>query len=140
LYGPDETFILPRGSGERTPWEFGADLSLGYRFQIDKDKSVQATIDVFNVFNLQAATLLDQRYTLADVQPNTTGATPDANGVIPGITKSGVLPPTVDCNSMPQDQQCLDYYLQPSEKNPNFGRPLAYQAPRVFRFGLRTTF
>ena len=26
------------------------------------------------------------------------------------------------------------------EKNPNFGRPLAFQAPRVFRFGLRTTF
>jgi hypothetical protein len=26
------------------------------------------------------------------------------------------------------------------EINPNFGRATAYQAPRVFRFGLRTTF
>jgi outer membrane receptor protein involved in Fe transport len=140
LYGPDETFILPRGSGERTPWEFGADLSLGYRFQIDKDKTVAATIDVFNIFNFQAANLTDQRFTLSDVQPKTTGGGVDANGFIPGVNKSGVPVPTVDCNAMPGDQQCLDYYMQPSEKNPNFGRPLAYQAPRVFRFGLRTTF
>ena len=132
VYGPDETFILPRGSGPRTPWEFGADLSLGYRFQIDKDKSVAATVDIFNIFNFQAVTLSDQRWTASDVQPNTTGAQPDANGYIPGIVKSGVLPPPASTEE--------EYYLQPGEKNPNFGRPLAYQAPRVFRFGLRTTF
>jgi hypothetical protein len=132
VYGPDETFILPRGSGERTPWEFGTDLSLGYRFQIDKDKSVQATVDVFNIFNFQAVTQKDQRWTDQDVQPNTSGATPDGNGYIAGIVKSGVLPPPA---STPEE-----YYLQPGEKNPNFGRPLAYQPPRVFRFGLRTTF
>jgi len=46
--------------------------------------------------------------------------------------KAGAVPPPAG--------DPLDYYLQPSEKNPNFGRPLAYQSPRVFRFGLRTTF
>jgi hypothetical protein len=141
LYGPDETFILPRGSGERTPWEFGTDLSIGYRFQIDKDKTVQATIDVFNLFNFQAVTLPDQRWTNADVQPNTTGARPTGD-VIPGTFKSGALPPGAgdDCGASMPSQACLDYFLQPGEKNPNFGRPLAFQPPRVFRFGLRTTF
>src|SRR6185503_14939446 len=124
LYGLDETFILPRGSGPRTPWEFGADLALGYRFQIDKDKSVQATIDIFNLFNFQAASLVDQRYTASDVLPVTTGARPDAGGNIPGVVHGG---------------GSTDPFL-PGERNPNFGRPLAYQAPRVFRFGLRTTF
>jgi hypothetical protein len=132
VYTLDETFILPRGSGERTPWEFGADLSLGYRFQIDKDKSVQATIDIFNIFNFQAVTQTDQRYTASDVLPLTNGARPDANGVIPGVVKANAVPPPAG--------DPLDYYLQPSERNPNFGRPTAYQAPRVFRFGLRTTF
>jgi hypothetical protein len=131
-YGLDETFILPRGSGERNPWEFGADLALGYRFQIDKDKSVQATIDIFNLFNFQAVTLTDQTYTRSDVLPLTTGARPDSNGTIPGVIKSGVAPPPASAAE--------DYYLQPDEKNPNFGRPLGYQSPRVFRFGLRTTF
>jgi hypothetical protein len=132
VYTLDETFILPRGSGERTPWEFGADLSLGYRFQIDKDKSVQATIDIFNLFNFQAVTQADQTYTRSDVLPLTTGATYGADGLIPGVIKANVPPPPA---STPEE-----YYLQPGEKNPNFGRPLAYQSPRVFRFGLRTTF
>jgi hypothetical protein len=142
VYTLDETFILPRGSGERTPWEFGTDLSLGYRFQIDKDKSVQATIDIFNIFNFQAVTTKDQRYTASDVLPLTNGARPDANGVIPGVVKTGVAPPPAgdNCNAAMPSQACLNYYLQPSERNPNFGRPTGYQAPRVFRFGLRTTF
>jgi hypothetical protein len=124
VYGLDEAFLLPRGSGPRTPWEFGADLALGYRFQIDKDKSVQATVDIFNLFNFQAANLTDQRYTASDVQPITTpGAKANPDGTISGLKHS------LDGSD-----------FNPSERNPNFGRPLAYQAPRVFRFGLRTTF
>jgi hypothetical protein len=119
VYGLDETFILPRGSGPRTPWEFGADLALGYRFQIDKDKSVAATIDIFNIFNFQAVTLTDQRYTASDVLPVANGTTNDLGRLVHSA------------DGTPFD---------PAEKNPNFGRPLAYQAPRVFRFGLRTTF
>jgi hypothetical protein len=122
VYGLDETFILPRGSGPRNPWEFGADLQLGYRFQIDKDKSVAATIDVFNLFNFQAVAQADQRYTASDVLP-VIGGHANADGTISGLIHSADGTP-----------------FDPAEKNPNFGRPLAYQSPRVFRFGLRTTF
>jgi hypothetical protein len=121
IYTLDETFILPRGSGERTPWEFGADVQLGYRFNIDKDKSVQATIDIFNIFNFQAVTTKDNRYTASDVLP-VVGGSVNPDGSITGLKHTD----GTDFN--------------PSEKNPNFGRPTAYQAPRVFRFGLRTTF
>jgi outer membrane receptor protein involved in Fe transport len=121
IYTLDETFILPRGSGERTPWEFGADLQLGYRFNIDKDKTVSATIDIFNIFNLQAVTTKDNRYTASDVLP-VIGGSANPDGSISGLKHTD----GTDFN--------------PSEKNPNFGRPTAYQAPRVFRFGLRTTF
>jgi outer membrane receptor protein involved in Fe transport len=123
VYGLDEAFILPRGSGPRNPWEFGADLAIGYRFQIDKDKSVQASIDIFNIFNFQAMNLSDQRYTASDVLP-VVGGSANADGTITGLRHS--------TDGTPFDPI--------AEKNPNFGRPLAYQAPRVFRFGLRTTF
>jgi outer membrane receptor protein involved in Fe transport len=121
IYTLDETFILPRGSGERTPWEFGADLQLGYRFNIDKDKTVQATVDVFNIFNFQAVTQKDQRYTASDVLP-LAGGSVNPDGTISGLTRSD------------------GSEFSPTERNPNFGRPTAFQSPRVFRFGLRTTF
>ncbi|MET0595432.1 MAG: TonB-dependent receptor, partial [Polyangiaceae bacterium] len=121
LYGLDETFILPRGSGERTPWEFGADVQVGYRFNIDKDKTVQATIDIFNVFNFQAVTLKDNRYTASDVLP-VAGGSRAADGSIPGLRNDDNTP------------------FDSTQINPNFGRATAYQTPRVFRFGLRTTF
>jgi hypothetical protein len=121
LYGLDEAFILPRGAGERTPWEFGADLQLGYRFNIDKDKTVQATVDIFNVLNFQAVTLKDNRYTATDVLPVTNGSVA-ADGTIPGLKR----------------EDGTDFTA--AEINPNFGRPTAYQTPRVIRFGLRTTF
>jgi hypothetical protein len=123
VYGLDEAFILPRGSGPRTPWEFSTDLSIGYRFNIDKDKTVQATIDVFNLFNFQAATQLDNRYTASDVRP-VVGGSPAADGSIPGLVHSDG---SGDFNAG-------------TERNYNFQRPILYQPPRVFRFGLRTTF
>ena len=141
VYTLDETFILPRGSGIRTPWEFGADLQLGYRFNIDKDKTVSATVDIFNIFNFQAVTQKDNRYTASDVLP-VAGGSANADGSISNVIKSGALPPPAgdDCGAAMPSPACQAYYLQPSEVNPNFGRPTFYQAPRVFRFGLRTTF
>ncbi|HMI85696.1 MAG TPA: TonB-dependent receptor [Polyangiaceae bacterium] len=119
VYGADQAYILPRGSGERLPWEFGADLQLGYRFHIDKDKTVQATIDIFNLFNFQAAVQRDERYTIANVLPVVNGdlaSLKHADGTPFVATGAG------------------------DERNPNFGRVTLYQPPRIFRFGLRVTF
>jgi outer membrane receptor protein involved in Fe transport len=125
IYGADQAFILPRGSGERLPWEFSTDLQLGYRFHIDKDKTVQATMDVFNLFNFQAATNRDDRYTIVNVLPSSDG---NLNAV-KRTTPISPCPANTDCT-----------LLQANEVNPNFGRPNQYQPPRIFRFGLRMTF
>jgi hypothetical protein len=125
IYGADQAFILPRGSGERLPWEFSTDLQIGYRFQIDKDKTVQATMDVFNMFNFQAATNRDDRYTIVNVLPS-------SDGNLNAVKRTSPLSPC------PPDTDCS--ILQPNEVNPNFGRPTNYQPPRLFRFGLRMTF
>jgi hypothetical protein len=69
LYGFDESFILPRGSGERLPWNFRIDGNIGYTKRISKDVAITVTMDVFNVANFQQVTPIDQRYTQADVVP-----------------------------------------------------------------------
>jgi hypothetical protein len=119
VYGSDLAFILPRGSGDRLPWNFGADLQIGYRFNIDKDKSLAVSLDVFNLFNFQGETFHDQRYTDSDVLP----------------IKGG------NVSSLPALKHADGSAFDPvTEKNPNYGRTTEYQPPRQFRFGIRTTF
>ena len=115
LYGVDQVYILPRGEMGRLPWTYSADLRVSYGFHVDEHRSITATFDVFNLFNFQNATLLDQRYTNSPVAPVTNGGLAAVAGA---------------------DGSAFD----PSGVNPNFGRPIRYQAPRVFRFGLKGTF
>jgi outer membrane receptor protein involved in Fe transport len=118
LYGPGEVYILPRGSGERLPWVHAVDLRFGARFALGKQSSVLATVDVFNVFNFQAAVARDQRFTLDSVRPIDGGTTAD----LARLRTSDGAP------------------FDPGHENPSFGAPIAYQPPRTFRFGITTTF
>jgi hypothetical protein len=115
LYGGDESFILPRGSGERLPWNFSIDPQIGFRHQFSKDLALTVSMDVFNVLNFQSVIAIDETYTNSDVNPVRGGTTAD-------------LASLNDIDGMPVVQ------------NPNFGRPVAYQRPRTFRFGARFEF
>jgi hypothetical protein len=119
LYGADEVFILERGAGNRLPWTFSLDTSLGYTVKLGGNQSITATLDVFNLLNFQAIKSRDERYTASDVNPIPGGRTGDLGRLTNSST--GAL-------------------LQQSEVNPNFSNPTAYQAPRQFRIGLRGTF
>ena len=77
VYGPGEVYILPRGSGERLPWVHSVDLRFGVRFPLARENSVLVALDVFNVFNFQAAAARDQRYTLDSVRPINGGTVAD---------------------------------------------------------------
>lgn len=119
LYGLDEVFILPRGEGNRLPWTYSLDTSVGYVHKFSKDNTVTFTVDVFNLLNFQEITQRDERYTTTDVNP-----------IIDG--KRSDLPKLTHAND--------PGLLQKKEVNPNFGNPTAYQVPRQFRIGLRGTF
>jgi hypothetical protein len=71
---------------------------------------------VFNLFNFQSAEARDERYTASDVRAVQGGSTRDLTNA---------------------DGSAFD---RATQKNPNFGKPTAYQAPRIFRFGLKGTF
>jgi outer membrane receptor protein involved in Fe transport len=116
LYGPGEVFVLPRGSGPRLPWSYTSDINVRYGVSLTNGHVLEGYVNVFNLFNLQGVTSMDETYTRADVLP------------IPGAQTTGDLPKLMTQEGMPFD---------PMDKNPNFGEVDAYQAPRVVTFGLR---
>lgn len=118
LYGPDQVYILQRGSGERLPWVHNVDAHVGVGIQLARESTLVITVDSFNIFNFQAPTALDQRYTVASVLPIENG-TRDNLGQLRNV-----------------DGTAFD----PNNKNPNFGKPIAYQPPRTFRIGAKVTF
>lgn len=120
-YGLDETFILPRGAAGRSPWVHNIDAHLGYELRFTRDSALTVALDVFNVFNFQAATRLDQTYTTEDVLPIPDGTEADLDN--PNNIKR--------TDGVPFDA---------SAKNPNFGNPTKYQPPREFRIGAKVTF
>lgn len=115
LYGPGEAFLVDRGGGDRLPWVFRIDTNIGYRKYFTEDLTMDITMDVFNVANFQSVTAVDENYTFSDVIPIAGGTVDDLES---GMDTAG----------------------DPIVKNPNFGIATRYQAPRLFRFGVRLNF
>jgi hypothetical protein len=110
LYGEVEAFILPRGSGGRTPFLTSVDLKIGYL--VDR---LEFSWEIFNVLNQRSATGVDEEYTPDSVQPIVNGTPAD----LPNLkTTSGL----------------------PVRKNPNYGQPTSFQQPLAMRFGARVKF
>ncbi|HZI04733.1 MAG TPA: TonB-dependent receptor, partial [Archangium sp.] len=118
--GMGETFVLPRGSsGERTPWVHTLDSNLGVRYQFTRNQVVSLNLEVFNLFNFQEETRVNEHYTYANVLPLETQVDPGE------LTPSMVR--TVSGEPL-------------SAANPEFLKPTQYQPPRQVRIGLRYTF
>lgn len=131
LYGFDEVFILPRGAGERLPWQHNFDLHASLGIWQSKTNSISLTADVFNLFNFQAAVTRSQRYTQSFANP-ITDPNAQKNAFLPGRDKQEIDPAlitTSDGTPFTADQ-----------RNPNFGQATQYQDPLTVRLGLRTTF
>ncbi len=115
IYGNDEIFILPRGSGGRTPWTWSIDLSLGLGYDITEDVNAEFFAAFYNLTNNQDPTAYDDTYTYDFVRP---------------IVGGGM------------DQ--LDYATNvdgnPITKNPNYGKAVAFQAPFSTQLGFRLRF
>jgi outer membrane receptor protein involved in Fe transport len=127
-YGQDEAFVLQRGTGGRTPWVNVIDSNVGVNYRIGKDQVVSFTLDVFNLFNFQTATRVDESYTFEPIYPLEGGTPAD-------------LPGKVVINTGDRDADREDpIFLSEDQVNPNFKQPNQYQSPRQFRFGIRYTF
>ncbi|MBN1206372.1 MAG: TonB-dependent receptor [Myxococcaceae bacterium] len=68
-YGPGQAYILPRGAAGRLPWVHRFDTRLAVTYKVNRDITAALSVDVFNLFNFQAATAYDQNFTFSEALP-----------------------------------------------------------------------
>ncbi|XHF12470.1 TonB-dependent receptor [Archangium gephyra] len=145
-YSGSETFILPRGSAGRLPWVHNVDGHIGINQRLSGNYTLSLTLDLFNVFNFQEVTDVDQTFASAEVKPielNGKAAdvdsclTPDNPACRVYLASSSDADPIAINDSTRNSKITANYN---PNLNPNFRRPIAYQAPRSIRFGLKLSF
>lgn len=127
-YGPAESFLLPRGAMGRTDFVHGVDLKLVYGRNLSRGMKLEVFGDVFNVYNRQEQTDVDEIYTDSSVLNNY------ANPVIGGEYQDLVWLKALDENGKEPATPV------PVVRNKNFGRTTGRGAPLSVRLGLRLSF
>ncbi len=120
-YGLDESYLLARGSTNRSPFTWTADVKATYGRNIKGSQRLDVFMDVFNLLNSQDELDSDERYTTSNVNP-----------IVNGDATDLAHSKTLDVSGMQVNES-------PS-LNKNFGNLNARQSPLSMRFGLRYTF
>jgi outer membrane receptor protein involved in Fe transport len=129
VYGNDEVFILPRGSGPRLPWQHTVDGHVGYTFLRTEKQTFAVTADIFNLFNIRTLRRQSERYTSRDVEPITGIDADDAR-----LNERTIRPELIqaaDGDARPFDD---------TDRALAYGAPTSYLEPISLRFGVRATF
>ncbi|RMH39693.1 MAG: hypothetical protein D6689_15825 [Deltaproteobacteria bacterium] len=121
-YGFNESYLLPRGSFGRTPFEKSADIHVAYAREIRRGYQLEVFFDVFNIVNDQGTALVDEGYTFNS-----------ANPIVGGSKADLVYLKQTDLNDGTETPL-------PVGRNINFGNTISRYAPRSGRIGLRLTF
>lgn len=126
-----ETFILPRGSAGRMPWVHNVDGHVGINQRLSSDYTLSVTLDVFNVFNFQQVTAVDQTFTTTRVHAI------EVDGKPADVESCRTDEPSPSCRVLATSTNTA---ITNADINPNFKKPIAYQAPRSIRFGVKLSF
>ena len=65
-YSNWEYYLVPRGSAGRGPKDWETDLQARYPIRLSGPRRLVLQADIFNLFNRQATTVLDERYNLVE--------------------------------------------------------------------------
>ncbi|HPH67077.1 MAG TPA: TonB-dependent receptor, partial [Kofleriaceae bacterium] len=123
LYGQGESFLLSRGTYFRSPMVYGLDTHFAIGHNLGKQRRIEAFIDIFNLFNTQSRTDVDDIYTVQNAFPIVGG---DATDLLHAKRVSGAGKPRNTAEVI--------------EVSKNFGKTSAIQAPLSGRLGVRFTF
>jgi hypothetical protein len=143
LYGPNESYLLPRGSLGRTDFEHGLDTHIGYARDIGHGMNLELFFDIYNIYDRQGTFYVDDTYAL----PYSLACVPG-----PGVTCSGAAGGTLQ-NANPVaggsyedliwvkslDQKGTETNI-PIGRNPNFHHTTTRYDPAYGRLGVRLTF
>ena len=120
-YGTAEVEIFPRGAAGRLGWVHTIDVNGAVTFRFSGVTALTLSVNVFNLFNFQQVTAVDNVYS-SDV-----GVLPVPNGN-----------PNTDRGKIVDD--ILGQPLPKEAVNKNFLRPADYQPVRQIRFQARVSF
>jgi len=123
-YGIGESYVLPRGTGARAPTESSFDGHLAYRRALRSGIAIEGYVDVFNLFDQQPATKLDEIWSYQNINP-----------IVGGDARDLAHVKVLDGNGEPTAA-----VAGATAKNPNFGHLTEAAAPRSVRLGLAVTF
>jgi hypothetical protein len=143
IYGSGEAFVLPRGVVGDLPWTYQLDLGGKLTWALGGPYSLQFSMDIFNILNMQTTQWVDQNYTF-----DSSGVVPLQNATCANHTSISAKNPL---SALQQACPDLPYARtvdgRPVNVNLNFGRPqaaaagiTAYQAPISVRFGVALSF
>ena len=135
LYGPDESFLLPRGQLGRTALEHSADLKLSYGRKLSHGMTAEVFLDVFNLFNSQGTFDVDKTYAPAVRRTSASSAGGSENNVNPisgGTYEDLIFAKAIDGNG---NETAI-----PTARNPNFRQTVSRYAPSSAQVGFRLTF
>ena len=129
LYGPNESFLLPRGELGRSDFDHSLDLHVGYARKLHKNIQLELFLDAFDVYNRQGTYKVDDTYAEpADLLGNLQNANPVSGGTYDDLIWVKRL------NSKGGETN------QPIGRNPNFHNTIERYAPGYVRLGARLTF
>jgi outer membrane receptor protein involved in Fe transport len=120
IYGQGESYLLPRGELYRSPATSQLDTHLSYGYQLNKTTRLEGFVDIFNLFNSQTETDVDEIYTVQASLPVVGG---DANDLLHAKRTQ----------SRRQTNQVV-------VKNLNYGKLNSHQSPLTGQLGFRLTF
>jgi len=131
-YSNWEYYLTPRGALGYGPSDWEGDVHVGYPLKIGGSTKANILLDVFNVFNHQGSTILDQRYNLQK---------DDACGGIPAALCNG----DGGLLALPNSTTPIGAIANPAATapNPDFlksGVGTQFTLPRSIRIGVRLTF
>jgi len=120
IYGQGEAYLLPRGALYRSPATSQVDTHLSYGYQISKTTRLEGFVDIFNLFNSQGETDIDEIYTTQASLPIVGGDQRDlehAKSLVGRRQTANIL-----------------------SKSLNYGKLTSHQAPLTGQLGFRLTF
>ena len=123
-YGPDESFLLPRGEMGRVDADWTMDARLGYERDIGRGMKIQVFTDFFNLPTLikkEGVFSVDETYTIDPANPVVGG---DYEDLVFAKAQTDDGEETAD----------------PVTRNRNFGNPAARYTPFFVQLGARLTF
>jgi hypothetical protein len=128
LYGPDESFLLPRGQLGRTPMQHAVDVHLSYARKLPHQMVGEFFVDVFNIYNHQGAFAVDSTYA-PQFSPD---GERNANPISGGTYNDLIWAKSIDSAGVESGT--------PIHRNPNFGKTVSRYAPASAQVGFRLTF